>query len=73
MRVNEKARDTVSISIGNVWARGDWTLQLDGETVASGTAEAPRTGSRTTTRREGNNLLIAYPTSPTVDLCLTWH
>jgi hypothetical protein len=73
MRANGNAADTTSISIGNAWDRGDWTLQLDGEPVGSGTDRAPGTGSSIAMRREDDNLLIACPVSPAVDLRLTWH
>jgi hypothetical protein len=73
MRVNGGASDTISISIGNVWDRGDWTLHLDGEPVGRGTDRAPGSGSSIAMRREADNLLIACPVSPAVDLRLTWH
>ena len=66
------ARPT-NISIGNVWDRGDWSLQLDGETVGRGSNSAPHPGNGIAMRRAGDSLLIACPVSPAVDLCLTWH
>jgi Linalool dehydratase/isomerase len=73
MRANGNQARTANIGISNVWDRGDWTLQLDGEIVASGTATAPRAGSGIAMRREGGNLLVACPISPAADLRLTWH
>ena len=73
MRANGNATGTTSISIGNVWDRGGWTLQLDGETVGRGTDRAPRSGSSIAMRRDADNLLIACPVSSAVDLRLTWH
>jgi hypothetical protein len=56
-----------------VWDRGDWTLQLDGEVVGSGTATAPRAGSGIAMRREDDALLIECTIPPVADLRLAWH
>jgi hypothetical protein len=61
------------IGIANVWNRGDWSLRLDGETVGHGTDSAPHAGSSIAMRREGDNLQIECPVSPSADLHLTWH
>jgi hypothetical protein len=73
LRARENAGRPANISIGNVWDRGDWTLELDGETVARGSTSAPHAGSGIAMRREGDSLLIACPVSSAIDLRFTWH
>jgi hypothetical protein len=62
-----------NISIGNVWGRGDWTLQLDGETAGRGTGTAPLVGNGIPMRRVEDALLIECPRTPVADFRLTWH
>jgi len=73
LHANENAASVASISIGNVWDRSDWTVELDGESVGHGTAGEPSTGNSIAMRREGGTLRIECPISRAVDLRLTWH
>jgi hypothetical protein len=73
LRMSGSTAGAANIGIGNVWDRGDWSLQLDGETVGYGTGTAPRGGTGIAMRRAEDTLLIECPLSPAADLRLTWH
>ena len=62
------------LAFNNIWNRGDWTLQLDGETVAKGDGESVvSSGSDVGICREADRLVLSIPLTGAAALNICWQ
>ncbi len=68
-----KAADAhTPIVLSNVWGRGAWRLELDGQTVASGDTGKVQTAGTIDARRDGDQMLFNFPSSRLTTAKLYW-
>jgi hypothetical protein len=66
------ARGRGELVIDNVWSRGDWTLEADGEAVLAGVGGEITLSSSVAGKREGNALRVSLPLKKTSDVSIAW-
>ncbi len=74
LRMEGHTNGDQSFRLSNIWGRGDWSLNLDGETVVRGTAQAFEAASEgVSASRTGTHLSLNFPVKGAVDMEVRWQ
>lgn len=67
------AADRATLTIANVFERGDWSLHIDDALAVRGTSTSAEGSGAIQARRNGNALVVECPVATGTSLHMAWH